>query len=317
MGFARKKWRRGQTPRAPPELALSARDWSELPLAALSLVFAKLGAVELLMGAGLVCRSWLDAAKAPFLWRSVDMANHKLVEEMDGDVLCAMANVAIDRSCGQLELFLGKHFVTDELLKYIGDRVGVGTEIMLYIIDRKNRDVVHRSTCLKGLGLTSCCGVSNEGFTELVTKSPLLEKLLLAFCPNVVGRDVYEATGKACTQLKHFNLHKRKGVYCWLSSNSVQTVPVGEGLGIATMHELQSLRLLNSGVTNEELAAVIDSCPHLEVLCLRGCDNIFVDDALRAQCAGIKELTLPSVEIDSEEEFVAIDCSRDFDYGSD
>ncbi|OEL19004.1 hypothetical protein BAE44_0019977 [Dichanthelium oligosanthes] len=73
---------------------VDARDWSEQPVDALSLVFAKLGAVEVLMGAGLVCHSWLNAAaKVPSLWRSVDMAHHKLVDEMDGDVLCAMAKL--------------------------------------------------------------------------------------------------------------------------------------------------------------------------------------------------------------------------------
>jgi hypothetical protein len=30
--------------------------------------------------------------------------------------------VAVDRSKGQLEVFLGKLFVNDEILKYIGDR---------------------------------------------------------------------------------------------------------------------------------------------------------------------------------------------------
>jgi hypothetical protein len=44
------------------------------------------------------------------------------VEEMKGDVLRAMAMVAVDRSGGKLEVFSGKYFVTDELLKYIGDR---------------------------------------------------------------------------------------------------------------------------------------------------------------------------------------------------
>jgi|UniRef100_A0A0E0EIV6 hypothetical protein len=49
------------------------RDWSELPLDALSVVFANLHAVDLLMGAGRLCSSWLHAAKLPHLWRCIDM----------------------------------------------------------------------------------------------------------------------------------------------------------------------------------------------------------------------------------------------------
>ncbi|XP_062195965.1 putative F-box/LRR-repeat protein 23 [Phragmites australis] len=274
---------------AQPASPLSAKDWSELPLDALSSVFAKLGAVEVLMGAGLVCHSWLDAAKVPYLWRSVDMSRHKLVEEMDGDVLCAMAKVAVDRSGGQLKVFVGKGFVTDELLKYIGDR----------------------SPSLKGLGLISCRGVSNEGFTEFITKCPLLHDLLLAVCPNIWGRDVYEATGKACPQLKRFGL--RKDLFEWFLINN--TMPIGEALGIAAMRELRSLRLIETEVTNDELVAVLDSCPHLELLCLRRCYSISVDGTLREKCAGIKELTFADLVF--HQEFDPTDCDRDFDYGSD
>ncbi|KAK3121179.1 hypothetical protein QOZ80_8BG0647640 [Eleusine coracana subsp. coracana] len=91
----------------------------------LSLIFAKLGTIEVITGAGLVCHSWLDAAMLPHLWQSVDMSNHKVVEEMDGNVLCAMAKVAVDRSCGRLETFVGKGFVTDDLLNHIGNRFGL------------------------------------------------------------------------------------------------------------------------------------------------------------------------------------------------
>ena len=145
-----------------------------------------------------------------------------------------------------------------------------------------------RSPALKAVGLVWCGGVSNEGFTHLVARCPLLEDLMLVLCPKIGGRDVYEATGRACPQLRRFRLRTRE--FCFAADRYSD----GEALGVAAMHGLRTLALYGSDVTNDELASVLDGCPHLELLHLSDdCFNIVADDALRARCAGIKSLVLP------------------------
>uniref|UniRef100_A0A453M8Q1 F-box domain-containing protein n=1 Tax=Aegilops tauschii subsp. strangulata TaxID=200361 RepID=A0A453M8Q1_AEGTS len=190
---------------APP-----ARDWSSLPLDALSLIFVRLGAVDILMGAGLVCRSWLEAANFPDVWRSVDMDKHESVFLKGDAVLREMAKVAVDRSGGQLRVFVGRMFVTDELIKYI----------------------MERSPSLTTLRLVSCFGVFSKQLTSVIKESPLLE--------------------------------------------------------------LRSLELENIDLTMEELTAILESCPILEVLRLHYCFLINSNDerTLRAKFTRIKTMTL-------------------------
>uniref|UniRef100_A0A8R7UKJ5 F-box domain-containing protein n=1 Tax=Triticum urartu TaxID=4572 RepID=A0A8R7UKJ5_TRIUA len=104
------------------DAAPRARDWSLLPLDVLSSILVRIGAVDVLMGAGLVCRPWLEAAKLPEVWRAVDMDKHEVVFRKCNAVLRAMAKAAVDRSDGQLRSFAGKLFVTNELIKYIVER---------------------------------------------------------------------------------------------------------------------------------------------------------------------------------------------------
>uniref|UniRef100_A0A0D3GX73 F-box domain-containing protein n=1 Tax=Oryza barthii TaxID=65489 RepID=A0A0D3GX73_9ORYZ len=254
----------------PEQLSPETRDWSDLPVDALFVVFAKLRSVELLMGAGLVCSSWLQAAKLPHLWRCVDMSHQRDESRRKNGVLCAMAKVAVDRSGGKLEVYKGRRFVTNNLLAY----------------------VANRSPSLKCLYLESCTRVSNKGLTELITKCPLLEDLKLYNCRKIDG-DFFVVAGKACRRMKRLDVRWRGGAYL-----AHFDCDGDEPFEIATMRELRHQTLACLGVSKEELMAIVDGCPQLELLHVSGLPGLATavddddDDALRALCYGIKSLTL-------------------------
>ncbi|CAL5010820.1 unnamed protein product [Urochloa decumbens] len=274
----------------------SDRDWSELPLDALAMVFGKIGAIDILMGAGLVCHSWLEAAKLPDLWRSVDMAHHKLLDDMNYGV-----GIIDDLSFSDDGIIDGVGFSSVKPNKINSEQ----RELQLDDIITVNNKYIcqcHRSPALKEFGLISCFGVSNKGFTKLISKFPQIENLQLEFCHNISGREVYEAIGKSCTQLKRFSLMRTGYI-------------IGEVVGIAAMHELRSLTVHVGGLTNKDLASVLDGCSHLEHLDLSCCFGIGVsEDAVRTRCPGIKSLILPRMYYEDDDYYDAVQYQRDCAY---
>ncbi|KAJ1267668.1 hypothetical protein BS78_07G075100 [Paspalum vaginatum] len=205
------------------------------------------------------------------------MASQKQMEARDSGTLSAMAKVAVDRSGGELEAFVGKRFVNDDLLKYIGDR----------------------APSVKRLCIISCKDVSNHGFEEAIKKVPLLEEHGLSLCPNIYERYVFETTGKSCPKLTRFRRSQNR-IHRHEDSASFKDK---EAMGIATMAGLRSLNLFGNTLTNGGLAAILDSCPHLETLDIRHCFNIIInmDYTLRAKCAGLKTLRFPEDRVDDYE----------------
>ncbi|KAF8775034.1 hypothetical protein HU200_005084 [Digitaria exilis] len=255
------------------------RDWAALPREVLAAVLRKLDHIEILMGPGQACRSWRCAARDdPALWRRIDMRGHAdLFYQLNlhgmAQAAVRRARIAIRRAKGQCEAFWAEYAADDGVLQLLGEQ----------------------SASLKILNLISCHEVSNKGFAELVTKSPLLEDLSLELCPKIGGRSVYESTGKACPQLKRFSLRRE----CFrFSLNYPRRVAYPdryrEARGFRAMRELRSLSLVGSSISNKELEAILDRCPHLETLFLRDCYAIKVaaGSNLRAKCARIKTVTL-------------------------
>ncbi|XP_073003900.1 putative F-box/LRR-repeat protein 23 [Typha latifolia] len=265
-----------------------ARNWAELPRDVLSLILRKIGAIEILMGAGLVCRAWLQLAKEPQLWRCVDMTHHAdLFNTVDME---AMARTAVDRSGGIMEAFWAEYFGSDELLQYIADRTNV----------------------LKSLRLISCYHISDEGLAEAAKRFPQLEELEIKF--GSFSEEVCETVGQVCPQLKRFKLNTQ---WCYLSplSDSDEEMEENEeAIGIANnMHELRHLQLFGNRLTNDGLMAILDNCPHLESLDIRQCFNVTMDATLRKKCARIRNLRLPHDSTDDYEFCADIGGLESFD----
>ncbi|CAL5003517.1 unnamed protein product [Urochloa decumbens] len=258
-----------------PLIVTPVRDWSELPLDALSTIFMKLGTIEILMGGGLVCRSWLQAAKSPELWRFVDMTHHKMVFSTKGsrDTLCAMAIVAIDRSDGQMESFSAQLFVTSELLDYI----------------------VSRANSLKSVHLTNCCFLWTHKLGRFACKCPLLEEIELSH--QKMLPELIRHIGSGHPKLKHLRISLPSiylnGVHSeydesWEHMKNEEAFAIAESL-----HELRFLRMEGRFLSNDGVYAIIKGCPRLEFLDMTKCSDVVLNNKLRACCAKIKHVLFP------------------------
>ncbi|KAL6658891.1 hypothetical protein ACP70R_002931 [Stipagrostis hirtigluma subsp. patula] len=267
------------------------RDWSELPLDAISSIFMKVGTIEILMGAGLVCRSWLAAAKAPELWRFVDMTRHKLVFSKGIGTMCAMAKVATDRSDGRMESFWAQKFVTCELLDYIASR----------------------TNSLMSIRLIGCTFISGGSLVRLAAKCPLLEEIECSH--HKMPAELFRCVGRVRPQLKRLRIHMQ-----WFDSDQIMREMERESrqhdedddeepeesdeawearqnkdaFAIAeSLTELRVLQMEGNSLTNKGVYAILEGCPNLECLDISECYHVDVNDELQARCANLKHVWLP------------------------
>lgn len=107
----------------PPPQPISQPPWVELPREITGLILHKLGAVQILKTAQMVCKTWWSVSLDPAMWRVIDM---RLDDEADLIAspyhFAKTCRLAVDRSQGQLVDISIEFFATDDLLDYIAQR---------------------------------------------------------------------------------------------------------------------------------------------------------------------------------------------------
>ena len=148
-----------------------------------------------------------------------------------------------------------------------------------------------RACHLRRLRVLQCDNITDEAWCEVAKKLPWLEELDISICH--VSKVTLEAIGRNCSLLKSlkFNLEAFRHPHIEYDD---------EALAIAqTMPELRHLHLLGNKLTNAGLLAILDGCPHLESLDLRGCFNVNLGGRLGRRCAQqIKDLRHPDAPTD-------------------
>ncbi|CAL5007838.1 unnamed protein product [Urochloa decumbens] len=242
---------------------MEARDWAALPRDILLDVFFVLGPREVMLGAEFVCMAWRRTAlEEPSLWRCIGRDRWFGTPNLDPET--AMRFAAVNRAAGQCEAFTGT--CDDEELQHL----------------------VTRAPSLKSLHIEHDCDESScEDLVEALENLTLLEDLRVSWtyiCHMHDTEDLLQSVCKACPHLKKLRIWYNEEFGC------VGPIDVGN---ITMMHELRHLQLYEVDLSCYALKSILDSCPLLETLYIRGFFNKRdMDGELRMKCAGLKKLSL-------------------------
>ncbi|KAF4363056.1 hypothetical protein F8388_013420 [Cannabis sativa] len=260
-------------PSPSPSPPKEVRNWLELPRDVTASILSCLGAIEILKSGQMVCKLWLDICKDPLMWRTIDIRKNGDPDDFldfRSDVQ-KMYRYIIDRSCGQIVDISIEDFRFDQQLLYI----------------------TASSRQIKRLRLASCSFVSDNELVEAIEKLPLLEELDLTQTYFKSPESCMEALGRCCPHFKTLKLnsfvHKVYVNPSYGKDYSKHAIAIGKYLP-----GLHHLELIGSWMTNIGLEAILDGCPKLESLDLRGCFNIRLKEYLGRRCAEqIKHVKLP------------------------
>ncbi|KAL1555778.1 putative F-box/LRR-repeat protein 23 [Salvia divinorum] len=276
--------------------------WTELPDDLTAYILQRLNTEQIVLGAQLVCSTWWRVCKNPALWRVIDVWHRPCSAGTDkfGNI-CRCGGRKLRRVCG---CSVGRFW---NIYRFaMGRSEGELVELKLagFEVDGFLDYVTLRSSQLRRLTL-DCYDTTKTEVLEALKKLPQLEELHLKTRLRFSPKD-FETIGSACPVLKsltytnswiskqEFGPIAYNFSHCWDRTRDFTEHAVAIG---KTMPNLCLLQVFGQRMGMKGLEAIVDGCPHLDSLDLRGCSSFDMNDRVVKRCyEQIKDVWLCSIE---------------------
>ncbi|KAJ3674391.1 hypothetical protein LUZ60_005007 [Juncus effusus] len=148
-----------------------------------------------------------------------------------------------------------------------------------------------KASGLKSLRLISCKKISDESVVQTVISQPLLEELEITL--GLCTAKLRKLIGEELPNLKRFVFNGFYNHPPFSEEEDLANCELAFGIG-KTMHELRHLQIVGNRLSNKGLKPILEGCPHLEILDIRKCNNLNMDESdLQAQCTRLRFIRLP------------------------
>ncbi|XP_021824045.1 F-box protein FBW2-like [Prunus avium] len=233
------------------------RRWDELIPDALGLIFRNLPLQETLTVIPRVCKSWGRAVAGPYCWQEVDIMEWSKFRTPE--TITRMLQMLVLRSSGSLRKLCVAGLPNDQCFSFIADH----------------------ANSLRTLQLPRS-EISDLIVEQVAARLSTITFLNVSYC-KTIGGPALEAIGKHCKHLRKL----QRCMHGWELLDRVSQDD--EALAIAaTMPKLKHLEILYLRISTEAVCQILLKCPELQLLDVRGCYSVKLDERFAKKFSGLK-----------------------------
>ncbi|KAF1889345.1 hypothetical protein Lal_00024669 [Lupinus albus] len=223
------------------------RNWDKLIPDLQGVIFTNLSLQEKLTIVPSVCKSWASTVAGPYCWKEINIEEWS--NQTEPDKIDRMLEMLITRSSGSLRKLTVSCIQTEKMFTFIAENAG----------------------SLETLRLPRC-NITDSTVEYLTEKLSMLSFFDVSYCGKI-GAHALETIGNNCKLLEVFfrNMHPIE--------TSGKPFEDDEAIAIsATMPNLKHLGIAYHVVQTEGVLRILSNCPKLELLDLRGCWGVDIEN---------------------------------------